>query len=309
MRRILVLRGGALGDFLVTLPALALLRARWPAAEIHLAGNATAAALALHRRLLSAVHSQHEARWSALYGSEPLPPAFDAWLREFDLVLNFWPDPDAELRARFPRRAQQVFLSADAMPQTAPAAAHYCAPLAELGLGTTEFVFPLRPRAGAAAGPRRGIGVHPGSGSSRKNWPRENWLELLARITGPVTLILGEAEADRWPAAIAPALPRLACAPLEALVAHLATTRLFLGHDSGISHLAASCGAPCLLLFGPTDPAVWAPPSPAVRVMRPPAGLARLAVGEVERTLNEFASHLARGTAHPSNDRADAPPS
>ena len=47
MRRILVLRGGALGDFIVTLPALALLRRRWPAARIELTGNSTAAQLAL----------------------------------------------------------------------------------------------------------------------------------------------------------------------------------------------------------------------------------------------------------------------
>jgi heptosyltransferase-3 len=42
----------------------------------------------------------------------------------------------------------------------------------------------------------------------------------------------------------------------------------FLGHDSGISHLAAACGVPSLLLFGPTDPAVWAPPQPWVRILR-----------------------------------------
>ena len=49
MRRILVLRGGALGDLIVTLPALALLRRRWPEAHIALIGNTTAARLALTR--------------------------------------------------------------------------------------------------------------------------------------------------------------------------------------------------------------------------------------------------------------------
>jgi heptosyltransferase-3 len=297
MDRILVLRGGALGDFLVTLPALALLRQRWPAAAIHLAGNAVAAQLALARGLVSAVHSQHEARWSALYGPDPLPAAFDTWLREFDLVLNYWPDPDGALRARFPRRPQQVFLSAEALPQVAPAAAHYCAPLAELGLRPTGFLFPLRPLGSSAPPPRSGITIHPGSGSLRKNWPRERWLELLPRLSGPLTLVLGEAEADRWPATAAPAVPRLRCAPLETLVDHLAAARLFLGHDSGISHLAAACGATCLLLFGPTDPAIWAPPSPAVRVLRPPGELAALARPEVEQALAESAlpdSYLLR---------------
>jgi heptosyltransferase-2 len=55
--------------------------------------------------------------------------------------------------------------------------------------------------------------------------------------------------------------------PLPQLAAVLERCRLFLGHDSGISHLAAATGAPCLLLFGPTDPAVWAPPNPGVHVL------------------------------------------
>ena len=80
MRRILILRGGALGDFLVTLPALAALRSAYPAARIELAGNAPAAALAVSRGLLDAAHSQHESRWAALYDSAPLPPTFAAWL-------------------------------------------------------------------------------------------------------------------------------------------------------------------------------------------------------------------------------------
>ncbi|MBM3853590.1 MAG: hypothetical protein FJ399_10590, partial [Verrucomicrobia bacterium] len=93
MRRILVLRGGALGDFIVTLPALALLRKQWPNAEIELVGNATAADLALCDGLLSAAHSQHERRWSTLFGSDPLPRELSAWFGRFDLILSFWPDP------------------------------------------------------------------------------------------------------------------------------------------------------------------------------------------------------------------------
>src|SRR3954463_6636635 len=94
MQKILVLRGGALGDFIVTLPALALLRDRWPSARIELVGNATAAQLARARGLLNAVHSQHEAQWSALFAETALPKELDAWLSEFDLILNYWPDAD-----------------------------------------------------------------------------------------------------------------------------------------------------------------------------------------------------------------------
>jgi ADP-heptose:LPS heptosyltransferase len=55
--------------------------------------------------------------------------------------------------------------------------------------------------------------------------------------------------------------------PLPGLAA-LLEHAIFIGHDSGISHLAAAAGAECTLLFGPTDPDVWAPTNTNVRVIR-----------------------------------------
>jgi len=58
---------------------------------------------------------------------------------------------------------------------------------------------------------------------------------------------------------------------------------IFIGHDSGISHLAAAAGANCILLFGPTDPNVWAPQNNNVRILRPPTGrLSDLKIEDVE---------------------------
>jgi ADP-heptose:LPS heptosyltransferase len=278
MRSVLVLRGGALGDFIVTLPTLAALRARWPEARIELVGNATAAALAVKRGLLDAAHSQHDARWSALFGTAPLSEALASWLGEFDLVMNYWPDPDGELRRRFPVRAGQAFLSAGAMPARAPAALHYAEPLGQFGL---EVKTPWVPLA-APATDARTIALHPGSGSPRKNWPLERWIEVARALPAPALVILGEAE--RAQAAAFRALPNVRLAerlPLEELVREFMTCRLFLGHDSGVSHLAAACGVPSVLLFGPTDPAMWAPPAPHVRVIRRGAGMETITVRDV----------------------------
>lgn len=330
MRKILVLRGGALGDFLVTLPAIALLRQRWPASRIELIGNATAARLALcpsiagcgaktkchplddtgsdplrgdfgkchsiddtgskamtgaasgGKALLDAVHSQHEGRWAALYGSEPLLRPLAEWLGEFDLVLNFWPDPSGELRAKFPLRQAQVFLSAEATPARTPAAAHFCAPLREVGLETDTLIHRFE-----ALGtiPRGGkIAIHPGSGSPRKNWPLERWEELCTRLRGEghgnLLIVTGEvenvaAEKLRRFGELADNLP------LSELAARLAECRLFLGHDSGISHLAAACGTPGILLFGPTDPVMWAPPAVNIQTIKRGATLESISVSEV----------------------------
>jgi heptosyltransferase-3 len=59
--------------------------------------------------------------------------------------------------------------------------------------------------------------------------------------------------------------------PLPHLAALLENT-VFVGHDSGISHIAAAVGARCVLLFGPTDPTVWAPANENATVLRAPEG-------------------------------------
>jgi len=311
VRKILVLRGGALGDFIVTLPALAALRQAYPDAEIELVGNATAAVLAVNRSLLTRARSQHEARWAALYKPKPLPRELHEWLSGFDVVISFWPDPDRALAGHFPLRSGQQFVAEPAMPARSPAAAHYCAALEPLGIKTNEFSCRLdHGAAGDARGRERGhgprlhdgtshntfqfstIAVHPGSGSRAKNWPRERWIELIGRLSATVVSITGEAEAESWSAdqiAKTPLAPRLADGslriadrlPLEDLVSELSACRLFLGHDSGVSHLAAACGTPSILLFGPTDPAMWAPPARHVRVIRRGDDLHAITVEEV----------------------------
>jgi heptosyltransferase-2 len=72
-------------------------------------------------------------------------------------------------------------------------------------------------------------------------------------------------------------------------VAHLlADCRAFVGHDSGISHLAAAVGLPGLVLWGDTAEEVWRPPSEKVIVLRHPAGLAQLPVEEVAARLRSI---------------------
>ncbi len=69
----------------------------------------------------------------------------------------------------------------------------------------------------------------------------------------------------------------------------LARAGLYAGNDSGISHLAAAWGAPVIALFGPTDPAQWAPIGPRVRVMRAEDGkMESLKFEEVLRTAREM---------------------
>jgi heptosyltransferase-3 len=283
MQKILVLRGGALGDLIVTLPALDLLRQRWPHARIELIGNPTAAALAVTAGLIDAAHSQHEATWGGLFNFVELPHELAAWLSTFDVVLNFWPDPDGELRRRFPLRPGQIFLEASALPQQAPAAAHYCEPLRTLGLEAKRFDYRFPAGRGEVKRDSRRVAVHPGSGSPRKNWPFDRWAEICRWLVQErrveLLVVLGEAEAG----AALPAFGEvMRNRPLPELAHGLANCRWFLGHDSGVSHLAAAMGATCVLLFGPTDPAIWAPPGSNVEVIKHGAELSAISIAEVK---------------------------
>jgi len=77
---------------------------------------------------------------------------------------------------------------------------------------------------------------------------------------------------------------------LPSLASTLQHCDLFLGHDSGISHLAAACGVPAVLLFGPTDPQIWAPQNPGVKtILAPEKDLSQIEAGAV---VSEAQRHL-----------------
>lgn len=125
------------------------------------------------------------------------------------------------------------------------------------------------------------LAIHPGSGSRLKDWPLDRFADASRRLSPrqPWLLVLGPAEED---VALPPGARLARDLPLRALGAVLARAGLFLGNDSGVAHLAAACGTKTLALFGPTDPALWAPVGGPVATLRPPSGrLADLTVDEV----------------------------
>ena len=105
----------------------------------------------------------------------------------------------------------------------------------------------------------RFVAFHPGSGSGIKNWPHKRFEELadlLLKKGLDCVWISGPAEKAFQTPKTGKAIHN---ASLPALVHVLSRCSLYIGNDSGISHLAAACGAPSVVLFGPSDPAVWKP--------------------------------------------------
>lgn len=101
--------------------------------------------------------------------------------------------------------------------------------------------------------PRTRIVVHPFSGSAKKNWPLVHYQELARQRSAEFAVNFDGS-------------PRIT--DLYELGCWLAGARVYIGNDSGITHLAAAVGAPVVALFGPTDPAIWAPRGDRVEVIR-----------------------------------------
>jgi len=109
--------------------------------------------------------------------------------------------------------------------------------------------------------------VHMGSGGLRKVWPVARWNALFEATHGffgmPTVLLSGPADEALAPfvakCSAAWGWPVYSSAELRQLAALLSGAVFFMGCDSGVSHVAAAMKVPSIVVFGPTDPAVWAP--------------------------------------------------
>jgi len=307
MNRILVIRGGAIGDFILTLPALKALRDARPHAHIDILGYKHIAALAENRFYAQALRSIEYGPLSSFFAKDSeLPSELANYFAGFDLIISYLYDPDRIFENNLRRCGVENLICGPAkIVQTGDHAARQLAcPIEELGIRVadlTEKVFPsIEDRTFAQEflqnSQRPNLVIHPGSGSTEKNRPLDNWIALF-RSGGfpaaarplerrPSVVICGEADQAyvsqlerEWKSRNVRFARNL---PLPHLAAVLEDS-IFVGHDSGISHLAAAAGANCILLFGPTDPDIWAPKNKDVRVVSAPGGrLSNLEIAPVE---------------------------
>lgn len=293
---VLVIRPGALGDTILALPAVRALR-EWvgpafaqgferqtPQAGLELVGYPRNMALAINPLHAGAGHSIDRALFSRLFSRETSPELRD-FLGRYSHVVAWSRDNSGGLRALLESSALPHVL---ATPFPAPDAGvhatdHLLHSLEIWGIAgacpTPKLVVPEAALAAASVflesvGFRPGefLGIHPGSGSSLKNWPAQEFVGVAERAHRegiPVLVVEGEADAN----SVEGVLARLSFRPALAshlgvlvLAAVLARAGAYVGCDSGVSHLAAAAGAPTVVLFGSTDPRTWAPRGAFVRV-------------------------------------------
>lgn len=119
------------------------------------------------------------------------------------------------------------------------------------------------------------IVLHPGSGSKKKNHPPEFWIDLIKGkdlgIFHKRILLLGPAE-EEWYQIIAKKLSGIEIEIVHSpdkdrLLSLLKNASLYIGHDSGITHLTAMLGTQTIALFKNSHPLQWAPLGPDVTVI------------------------------------------
>ncbi len=238
-RKRLLIRPGAIGDFILSLPALEFLKSDytevWCAeSNVPLAGFADRA---------QSIGSSGLDRVGVLPADDVLER-----LAAFDDIQSWYGSARPEFREALGRLP--VTFHASLPPAEGPHATEfYCR---QVGAPLTLPCFPI-PRA-----PGEFIALHPFASNEAKRWPLA-FFRHLAQQLGAVQWCAGPQE---------PLESAVRFENLHNLAQWLATARAFVGNDSGISHLAAAVGTPVVVLFGPTDPAVWAPRGPHVRVLR-----------------------------------------
>jgi ADP-heptose:LPS heptosyltransferase len=299
--KILVARGGALGDFILTLPVLAALRRRFPEHELHILGYPAIASLAVAGGLADGVTSLESPALAGFFARDAVLPAqMTKYFAGFELIVSYICDPEQIFQGHVSRCGAARFIAGPHRPDESlklHAAEALLRPLEALGVRGAD----PRPRLvlpGAVQPPKRArLAIHPGSGGEQKNWPESKWaafLPLLAEESQwDFLLIAGEAEGARA-GRLASVLPssRLDLAqnlPLVELAQRMRACRAYIGHDSGVTHLAAALDLPGLVLWGPSSEAVWRPLSGTLRLLRGPRGLKALPVETVRREAKAMA--------------------
>ena len=300
--KILVIRGGAIGDFILTMPVLAALRQQFPRTHLAVLGYPHIAQLALAAGLAKRVQSI-EARSMAVFFARngELEQSLKDYFSEFDLIISFLYDPDGIFKTNVGRCTRAQFIAGPHRPDE-DAGVHasdaFLKPLEQLAIFEADAVprLDIEKAFETTIVSGRWVAVHPGSGSDKKNWPESKWRELLRYVMSATTLNLmlvgGEAERDRL-SRLADALPPtriklMQSVALPELARWLASCVGYIGHDSGVSHLAAAVGVRSLILWGESVEAVWRPRGGEMTILRDAHGLRNLSVPVVINHLEKL---------------------
>lgn len=294
---LLIFRLGGLGDLLVTLPAINLLRKFLAPCSITLVGRPDYGTLLKMTGVVDNIVHAEEAWLAPLFSSGSVSEQIEQWLSGYSVILGymqrerwggveeigaalqkvcrvFFYDPSTgEPVSRFFYFLTRRFLVENSAFQSRTlerqdTAGHFSYDdCARISLSAAQKREGLSLVGGSSAGARRRLAVvHPGSGSAAKCWPLEKFLAIVRRLSRRGfggALVTGYAE-ERMVEALRettfpPGWAWLHEPPLLKLCGLLASCAVYLGNDSGVTHLAAACGTNVMALYRDDNLPAWLP--------------------------------------------------
>ena len=285
--RILLIRRGAIGDVIITFPMLGILREYHPDAYIQVIGNREYWEIAHKRYYVDAISAGEPLLTPELYlRGGKLGKEVTDYFSSFDLILAYTNDPEGIIKENLQRIGAKQILIYPPFPEgdDLHAADYTALILQEIGLDVKPPLFPkvhLRSEdldfASRFLSPfikyKPLVAIHPRT-YGIKGWSIEKFINIGIWIEstqcGKSIWIMGPGEEENFKLIKSnfPSSPLLYINSLPSVAAILCFTHLYIGCDTGISHLAAAAGAPVLALFGPTNPHVWGPRGKKVLIIK-----------------------------------------
>lgn len=282
----ILIHSGALGDFLLALHMVARVRDRGE--PVDFLGRGEHGLLGCEGGFLRRRWNVEHSGFHQLYADAKISDELGGILKSHEVVLlstahpernvmveaismisgarvfSFDPRADARARAHITHQWERQ-LTAAGMPS-------------ELGVARLKVPDRKIEEAESRAGWRETsmrVVIQPGSGGRRKNWPLDHFIAVAARLQQAedtdVCFLMGPVEAEMWSGKELGRLRSVGSCigglSLEESAAFISGADLFIGNDSGMSHLAAAMGRPVLAIFGATRPEIWRPLGEQVYVL------------------------------------------
>ncbi|MBM4346962.1 MAG: glycosyltransferase family 9 protein [Deltaproteobacteria bacterium] len=290
----LVIHQGALGDFILALPVLSALRRAFPNARPVMMGYPRILQLAEGRFYADGIFSIDQKGMATFFVREgSLDRTLSQFFSAFELIVVFGKDAEGPLIRNLKRVCQGRILHINPLPnwdEGVHLSEYLLKQLTRYGIPFSETYPKLHlnesdRKWGKYFWMEKGIKpeersrviiFHPGSGSRKKIWPLNRFLELFrhlqSQLKATFLIISGPAEGPEVQKAFEELefhdLVLAKGLSLVQLASVMEGCGLFIGNDSGISHMAAALGLPTLAIFGPTDHRVWSPRGEKVGIVR-----------------------------------------
>lgn len=315
---LVVIHQGAIGDFILALSVVQAAAASLRPGRVIAVASAPSAAVAAGRSVIDEHRSPDAVGLHTLFAENgDLDRRLRDILRPAGWILSFLGPQCGAIHERLRAATAGRVISLDPRPSDATLrqrrhiTSQWHETVRQSGLDIAE---PQPPVIRLGATPRKPrdvplhVLIHPGSGGRAKCWPVERFIALADRLNDcRVSWMLGPAETDRE-TATASAIRRRSATHREPVIVehdltqaagHIAKADLYLANDAGITHLAAALGVPTVVVFGPTDPAVWRPLGHHVAVVAPPRPGLPIDTLDPDAVFAALRAHLIHTTHRP----------